>query len=55
MEQPSSLSLHNIGRQFGVSESTIESSIKKKDEIQLCVQQKDHNARKRTLRGPKGK
>ena len=33
VEQPSSPSLRNIGRQFGVSESAIRSLIKKKDEI----------------------
>ena len=55
VEQPSSPSLRNIGRQFGVSESAIRSLIKKKDEIRLRAQQKDHNARKKTFRGSKGK
>ena len=55
MQQPSSPSLRNIGRQFCVNESTIRSLIRKKDEIRLHVQQKDQNARKKTFRGSKGK
>ena len=55
VEQPSSPSLRNIGRKFGVSESAIRSLIKKKDEVQMCVQQKDQNTRKTTFKGAKGK
>ena len=39
VEQPLS-PLRNIGRQFGVSESSIRSLIKKKDEIRMQIQQK---------------
>ena len=55
VEQPSSPSLRNIGRQFGVSESAIRSLIKKKDEIRLHAQQKDQNTRKITSKVSKGK
>ena len=55
VEQPSPPSLRNIGRNFGVSESAIRSLIKKKDEIRMRVQLKDHNTRKTTFRGSKGK
>ena len=54
MEQSPS-PFRNIRRQFGVSESAIRRLIKKKDEIRLRAQQKDHNARKKTFRGSKGK
>ena len=55
VEQPSPPSLRNIGRNFGVSEWAIRSLIKKKDEIRMRVQLKDHNTRKTTFRGSKGK
>ena len=55
VEQPSSPSLRNIGRQFSVSEFSIRSLIKKKNEIRLRVQTEDQNARKKTFRGSKGK
>ena len=55
VEQPSTPSLRKIGRKFGVSEGAIRSLIKKKDEVQICVQQKDQNTRKTTFKGAKGK
>ena len=55
LEQPLSPSLRNIGRQFSVSEFSIRSLIKKKNEIRLRVQTEDQNARKKTFRGSKGK
>ena len=53
VEQPSAPSVRNIRRNFGVSESAIRSLVKKKDEVQICVQQKDQNTRKTTFRGSK--
>ena len=55
VEQPSAPSLCKIGRKIGVSECAIRSLIKKKDEVRMRVQLKDHNTRKTTSRGSKGK
>ena len=54
VEQPSSPSLRNIGRQFGVTEYPIRSLIKKKDEVWVCVHQKDQNTIITSFRGSKG-
>ena len=55
VKQPSAPSLRKIGRNFGVSEGAIRSLIKKNDEVRMRVQLKEHNTRKTTFRGSKGK
>ena len=55
MEQPLATSLRNIGRKFGVSKCAIRCLIKKKDKVQMRIQQNDQSTRKATFRGSKGR